>query len=54
MCELYAVNSRDTVNIKPNCDLFYQHSIDHPDGWGSVSYTHLMYTVLLHFMLCCP
>ena len=34
MCELYAVNSRDTVNIKPNCDLFYQHSIDHPDGWG--------------------
>ena len=33
MCELYAVNSRDTVNIKPNCDLFYQHSIDHPDGW---------------------
>lgn len=34
MCELYAVNSRDLVNIKPNCDLFYQHSIDHPDGWG--------------------
>lgn len=34
LCELYAVNSRDTVNIKPNCDLFYQHSIDHPDGWG--------------------
>ena len=27
MCELYAVNSRDTVNIKPNCDLFYQHSM---------------------------
>ncbi len=34
MCELYAVNSRESINIKPNCDLFYQRSIEHPDGWG--------------------
>ncbi len=34
MCELYAVNSKDEIDIRPNCDLFYRHSVDHPDGWG--------------------
>lgn len=34
MCELYAVNSREYVDIRPNCDLFYRRSTEHPDGWG--------------------
>ncbi len=34
MCELYAVCSNEQVDIKPNCNLFFQHSIAHPDGWG--------------------
>lgn len=34
MCELYAVNSREPVLMNDTLDLFYQHSVRHPHGWG--------------------
>lgn len=34
MCELYAVNSREPVEINDTLKIFYGHSVRHPHGWG--------------------
>ena len=34
MCELFAINTREPVVINGYLEEFFNHSVDHPHGWG--------------------
>lgn len=38
MCELFGINSRETVRCNDLLKEFFEHGVDNPDGWGIAAF----------------